>query len=242
MPGARPASAATARLHNRPETPTREVESPHSLARRACKPAASSCSGSVGVKLPSKFGSKRRMRPSSGGCVAKRLKIDPAKASPKNMWLISWAWASRMREPSASPPIFFSAGQPGRVAGELHAGGVGQELPLPRDGGLDDVAQQHAQVAQDVDCQADQEHGRAVVVAAAFRIARGARPAGRPHHVISDDREREDAEDDANEAEVQPHVAVEHVAELVAQHALHSLRVRYSRQPRETANTAWLGW
>ncbi len=60
-------------------------------------------------KRPSKSGSKARIRATSGGCVAKRFSSEPAKASPKNMWLISSAWASRIREPSARPPIFFSA-------------------------------------------------------------------------------------------------------------------------------------
>ncbi len=41
--------------------------------------------------------------------MAKKFNSEPAKASAKNMWLHSSAWASLIREPAASPPIFFSA-------------------------------------------------------------------------------------------------------------------------------------
>ncbi len=82
---------------------------PGALAARAGSGSAVAATGSTGGKAPSKSGSNARIRSSSGGCVAKSRKNDPAKASPKNMWLISSAWASRIREPSASPPIFFSA-------------------------------------------------------------------------------------------------------------------------------------
>ena len=41
--------------------------------------------------------------------------------------------------------------------------------------------------------------------------------------IVADDGQDEDAEDDADQAEVQPHVAVEDMAELVAQDALEFL-------------------
>ena len=66
--------------------------------------------------------------------------------------------------------------------------------------------------------------GGAIVAAAVVGIARRRTgPTGRAHHEVADDRKDEDAVDQADQAEIQPHVAVEHVAELVAQHALQLL-------------------
>ncbi len=98
---------------------------------------------------------------SSGGCVAKRLKNEPAKASPKNMWLISSAWPSRIREPSARPPIFFSAPAipPGlRVnwTDEASARNSRCRLTAP----LISLAQKHAQIAENDQRQAEEEDGQ----------------------------------------------------------------------------------
>ncbi len=132
------------------------------------------------------------------------------------------------------PDLLQGAGQGGGVAGELHAGGVGEELPLAGDSGLDDIAQQHAEVAQDVERQADEEVGGAIVAAAIFGVTRRTGKAGRAHHEVADDRKHEDAIDQADQAEIETHVAVEHVAELVAQHALQFLaREIFQAAPRD---------
>ena len=53
-----------------------------------------------------------------------------------------------------------------------------------------------------------------------FRSATSEPPAGRLHQDPADDGQRHDAEDQADQPDVQPHVAVEDVAELVGHHAL----------------------
>ena len=69
------------------------------------------------------------MRAANGGWVASKLKNEPAKASPKNMWLTSWAWASRIREPSGQAADLLRApGDAARIAGELDRRSVGQVL------------------------------------------------------------------------------------------------------------------
>ncbi len=102
------------------------------------------------------------------------------------------------------------AGQAGRVAGELHRRGIGEELALPADGGLDEPAKEHADPANHDQHQAEQRQRVLVFAAAAAGVEQN--PA--------DDGQAKDAEDDAHEAQVEPHVAVEDVAELVADDAL----------------------
>ncbi len=45
-----------------------------------------------------------------------------------------------------------------RVAGELYCGGVGEEFPLPGDGGLNQSAEKIPDVAQQHQCQPGPEH------------------------------------------------------------------------------------
>ena len=126
---------------------------------------------------------------------------------PKNMWLASAAWAEASFEPKLRPPIFLSA--PARPAGlrvNWTDGGVGEELALPADGGLDEAAEQDANPADEQQGQAEQ--GERVL------------PAAGAQQYPADDRQAEDAEDDAHQAQVEAHVAVEDVAELVADDAL----------------------
>ena len=101
------------------------------------------------------------------------------------------------------------AGEAEWVAGELHGRGVGEELALAADGGLDEPAKEDADPANGQQQQSEQRQ-RIAVAAAAAGVEQD--PA--------DDGEAEDAEDDADQAEVEPHVAVEDVAELVADDAL----------------------
>jgi len=78
-----------------------------------------------------------RMRSSSGGCVAKRLKAEPCIAFAKTN-------GSSLPRARCAPPSlriaadFFSARRCRRIARELHGGGIREKLALTRDGGLDD--------------------------------------------------------------------------------------------------------
>ena len=66
--------------------------------------------------------------------------------------------------------LFQRPGDSTGVAGELHRRGIGQELPLAVDGGLDQVAQEHTQIAQHKHRQTDDQHQRGAVVS--LRVAR----------------------------------------------------------------------
>ena len=68
-------------------------------------------------------------------------------------------------------------GDSARIASELHGRGVGQELALPADGRLDQIAEEHAEVAEDDQRQAEQEDGRAAAVSC--RSRRDERPPNR---------------------------------------------------------------
>ena len=48
-----------------------------------------------------------------------------------------------------SADLFEGAGDARRIAGELHGRGVGQKLPLARDGGLNQATEEIAHVADD---------------------------------------------------------------------------------------------
>ncbi len=97
---------------------------------------------------------------------------------------------------------------------------------MPADGGFDEIAEEHAQVAQHDHRQAQQQHGHRGAAA----IARPARVRRRPHEIIAEDGQDEDAVDDADQPQVEPHVAVEDMAELVPQHALQFFAVEVSER------------
>ena len=107
------------------------------------------------------------------------------------------------------------------VAGELDGGGVGQKFALAGDGGLDETTEKIADVADDQKAEAggaDGDENAAGVLA----VARGgdAGAAERREDAAADETEDEDAEDERREAQVEAHVAVEDVAELVGDDAL----------------------
>ena len=104
-------------------------------------------------------------------------------------------------------------GEPRRIAGELNRGGIGQKFPLPAERGLDEPAKEYADRADDDQGQ-PQEHQRIPVPAAA-----------REDQDPANHREAQDAEDDAHDAQIQTHVAIEDVAELVADDALQLIAV-----------------
>ena len=116
----------------------------------------------------------------------------------------------KLRAEAQAADLLERAGQARRVARELHRRGVGEKLALAADRGLDEPAEEHADPANHDQRQPEQRQRVLVFAAAAAGVEED--PA--------DDREAEDAEDDAHQAQVEPHVAVQDVAELVADHAL----------------------
>ena len=100
-----------------------------------------------------------------------------------------------------------------RVTRELDRRGVGQILPLPRDGSLNESAHQRAQESQDHHPQANQNQ---VDRPAVLRVSATA-PAirGDAKHNLPDQSQQQDAVQDADQPNVQSHVAVEDVAEFV---------------------------
>jgi len=124
------------------------------------------------------------------------------------------------------------AAEAGGVAGELDGGGVGEEFALTGDCGLDEAAEEIADVADDEEAEADGADGDENA-AGVFAVAGGAeaRAAERPEDAAPGDTEDENAEDKRGEAHVEAHVAVEDVAELVADDALEFV----AREPLERA-------
>ena len=161
------------------------------------------------------------MRSSSGGCVAHSWLTDRLP-SPKSMWLICFSLcASRSTDPVGTPAIFFSApARPGRLPGELHGGRVGEPLALPRHGGLD-------QAGEELPDEAEHERARCRRPARQRRLPlllRAAAAAER-EDPQPDQAEQQEPVEQADQPHVQPHVAVEDVAELVPDHALQLVAV-----------------
>ncbi len=98
-----------------------------------------------------------------------------------------------------------------RLARELHRRGVGQVFALARDAGLDEAAEEHADIADGEQAQGG-DHDRPAALAVAARAVL--------QHLAADDAQHQDAEQQAHQADVEPHVAVEDVAELVGDDAL----------------------
>src|SRR5262249_1007371 len=106
------------------------------------------------------------------------------------------------------------AGDAVRVARELDGAGIGQVLALPRHRGLDQVAEEGPRPPEDEKAETDQHHLPATPLA----IRRAAR--GAADQKLANDGDAHDAKDQGDEPDVEPHVAVEDVAELVADDAL----------------------
>lgn len=118
--------------------------------------------------------------------------------------------------------FFQGAGDALGVARELDGGGVGEVFTLSRHGGLDDAAEEIADVADEEEGETgeDDEGEDAAGVFVAAGAAGDARVAEGPQDAATGESEDEDAEKEGGEAEVKPHVAVEDVAELVSDDAL----------------------
>ena len=113
------------------------------------------------------------------------------------------------------------------VARELDRAGVGEEFALARDGGLDQPSEEHADVTEHP--QGDPGQGDHRDAAAAVTAAAAA--SGDLEQEATGHRDHREPEQHADEPHVQPHVAVQHVRELVPDHALQFV----ARQPREGA-------
>ena len=133
---------------------------------------------------------------------------------PKNMCDNSsaWAWLQARAGFAEAADFFQRAGDAAGIARELHGRGVGQKFALAADGGLDEPAEKNADVADDQQRKAEKR--QRILSAAASAAARGLQ------QNPADDGEAKNAEDDAHEPQVEPHVAVEDVAEFVADDAL----------------------
>src|SRR5436190_24150119 len=100
------------------------------------------------------------------------------------------------------------------IAGELHGRGVGEKFALPRYRRLDDAGEEKAHPADDEKGEAHREDaGRCpVLLASTF--------GDRAHDEAADRADEQDTRKDADHPDVEPHVAIQDVAELVADHAL----------------------
>ena len=141
---------------------------------------------------------------------------------------------SRRRGGGAARDFLEGAGETQRVARELDGGGVGEVLALPRDGGLDDAREEDAAEAEDNDHRAGDHHRDADLgaVAAAGSDA---------DEQVAQLRQRQEAGDGADEAEVHPHVAVADVAELVGHDALQLIAGQEVERPAGHADDGVLG-
>ncbi len=111
-------------------------------------------------------------------------------------------------------------GDPVRIARELDGRGIRQELALAAHRRLDQVAEEHPDIAQHVQRQADQRPG---IRPSSFAVATVIEPVGiggRTEDDPAGHADQEDAVEHADQADVEPHVPVEDVAELVRDHAL----------------------
>jgi hypothetical protein len=111
-----------------------------------------------------------------------------------------------------------------RIAGELDAARIGEVLALARHGGLDQATEEDADVTDDP--QRDPGDGQHRQSAAAVAAA-----AADLEHEAAEHRQHQQAEQHADQADVQAHVAVEDMAELVPDHALQLV----AGQPRQRA-------
>ena len=109
----------------------------------------------------------------------------------------------------------------GRVARELHGGRIGQTLALARNGRLQDASGQQSQITQH---HRRKPHAHPAQAPAPVAIVAAARR--EIEHQPADDRDHQQAEDRTHELDVQAHVAVENVGELVPDHALQFVAVQ----------------
>src|SRR5471030_611513 len=108
--------------------------------------------------------------------------------------------------------FFQRAGDAVRISRELHGRGVGEKFALAADGGLNQASEKNADVADDEQRKA--KNWQRILSATAPAAARGLQKNS------PDDREAKNSKNRSHEAQVEPHVAIQNVAELVADDAL----------------------
>jgi hypothetical protein len=116
------------------------------------------------------------------------------------------------------------AGQALGLAGELHRRRVGQRFPRAAHAGLDHASEEQPDVADEHrDQRSEQDRGGTLAVATA---------AAELQDPAADDRQHQDPEQDAHQPDVQAHVAIEDVAELVRDDALEFVAIEPVRVHR----------
>ena len=118
-----------------------------------------------------------------------------------------------------SADLLERAGYPRRIAGELDRRGVGEKLALAAHRGLDEIAHEGADEAHQHQDAADDEQHLGGVAPAAPALQRAA-VKRRTEQDAADQPDHEDPEEHAHEPDVEAHVPVQDVAELVADHPL----------------------
>src|SRR5947208_15785080 len=98
------------------------------------------------------------------------------------------------------------ARQPGWIARKLHRGGVGQDFALPTNGGLDQSPKEDACPTDDNEGQTNYRN---------WKLA-----SSRLNEDPTDNRQAENPENQAHEAQIEPHIAIKNVAELVSDYSL----------------------
>ncbi len=138
--------------------------------------------------------------------------------SANSRWATSSASASTKREPAAErPDLHQRVPEAIRIARELHGGGVGQRFAMARHRGLDQPPEEQADPAEgEHDQRRHDDDGQAAAALAPAPAAarRQAQDRARDH------RDHREAEQQPDQARAEAHVAVQHVAELVRDHAL----------------------
>ncbi len=105
-----------------------------------------------------------------------------------------------------------------RIARELHRRRIGEKFALTGHGGLNEPAEEVADIADDHRGQSNGEnHGQA---AAALAAHAHAAPAEATEDAAADQADHENAKHDGRQLHVQPHVAIQDVAEFVRDHSL----------------------
>ena len=162
------------------------------------------------------------MRSSKGGCVA----IKPPTELPSRLpekWPAGLLGVRSVELRTEHQPADFlqGAGQSVRIAGELDGSGVSQKFALAAHGGLDEPAKKDADKTDD-DQREPKQRQRIFLPA-------------RPEQNSPDNGQAKDSEDQAHEAQIEPHVAVQDVAEFVTDDALQLIA---GKQPHAAARHA----
>ena len=161
-----------------------------------------------------KRGSISRMRSTSGGWVAKARPMPSREQQVRDFLGVGIHEAGTGAERA---DLHQRVPEALRVARELDGGGVGQRFAVTRDRGLDQPPEEEADPAErehDQRRDEDDRNASPAFASAAAAARRQAQDRARDH------RDHGEPEQQADQARAEAHVAVQHVAELVGDHAL----------------------